>query len=116
MRIKKGITAHRKHKKIRSQTKGMTRSNRSSYRRGKQATIKALQFSYRDRRNKTRTLRSIWNIRINAAAKLNDTTYSKLIAAMKTSKINLNRKVLSELAVNEPTSFKSIVDKVKISK
>src|ERR1019366_8170605 len=112
MRIKRGVAAHKKHQKIRSKTKGMTRSNRSSYRRGKQATIKALQFSYRDRRNKKRTMRSLWNIRINAAAKENNTTYSRLVAAMKKANILINRKILSELAVNEPSSFKAIVDKI----
>ncbi len=110
MRVKRGVAAHKKHNKIRLQTRGMTRSNRSSIRRGRQATTKALQFAYRDRRNKKRTLRSLWNARINAAARINGTTYSHLIANLKKSNITLDRKILSELAVNEPASFKAVVD------
>jgi len=110
MRVKRGVAAHKKHHKIRLQTKGMTRSNRSSIRRGRQATTKALQYAYRDRRNKKRTLRSLWNARINAAARINGTTYSRLIANLKKSNIILDRKILSELAVNEPASFKTIVE------
>ena len=110
MRVKRGVAAHKKHRKIRLQTRGMTKSNRSSIRRGRQATTKALQYAYRDRRNKKRTLRSLWNARINAAARINGTTYSKLIANLKKSEISLDRKILSELAVNEPDSFKAIVE------
>ena len=110
MRVKRGVAAHKKHHKIRLQTKGMTRSNRSSIRRGRQATTKALQYAYRDRRNKKRTLRSLWNTRINAAARINGTTYSRLIANLKKSNIIIDRKILSELAVNEPASFKTIVE------
>jgi large subunit ribosomal protein L20 len=110
MRVKRGVAAHKKHNKIRQQTKGMTRSNRSSIRRGRQATTKALQYAYRDRRNKKRTLRSLWNTRINAAARLNGTTYSRFIANLKKSNIIIDRKILSELAVNEPTVFKAIVE------
>jgi large subunit ribosomal protein L20 len=110
MRVKRGVAAHKKHNKIRQQTKGMTRSNRSSIRRGRQATTKALQYAYRDRRNKKRTLRSLWNTRINAAARLNGTTYSRFIANLKKSNIIIDRKILSELAVNEPMVFKAIVE------
>lgn len=110
MRIKRGVTSHRKHLKIRKATKGMTHANRVSVRRGKQAITRSLQNQYRDRRNQKRTLRALWNARINAAARLNGTTYSRLIAGLKETQVNLDRKVLSELAVNEPSSFKSIVD------
>jgi len=112
MRVKRGVTTHRKHNKIRKATKGMSRSNRSSIKRGKQATVKALQNAYTDRRNKKRTLRALWNARINAAARENDTTYSRLIAGLKKSNVSLDRKILSELAVNEPISFKALVDLV----
>src|SRR3990167_11339246 len=98
MRVKRGVTSHKRHNKIRKATKGMTRSNRSSIKRGKQAVTRALQFAYRDRRNKKRTFRATWNARINAAARLNDTTYSRLIAALKSANIALDRKVLAELA------------------
>lgn len=109
MRVKRGVAGHAKHQKIRRATKGMTKSNRSSVKRGKQAVTKALQFAYRDRRNKKRSFRELWNTRINAAARLNGTTYSKLIAALKETGITLDRKVLSELAVNEPKAFEAVV-------
>ena len=109
MRVKRGVAAHQKHTKIRRQTKGMTHSNRASVKRGKQAVTKALQFAYRDRRNRKRTFRSLWNARINAAARLHGTTYSKLIAALKAVDIRLDRKILSELAVNEPKAFEMVV-------
>ena len=110
MRVKRGVTSHQKHHKIRQATKGMTKSNRTSIKRGKQAVTKALQFAYRDRRNKKRTFRELWNTRINAGARLNGTTYSKLIAALKQTNISLDRKILSELAVNEPKAFAAVVD------
>ena len=109
MRVKRGVASHQKHQKIRHATKGMTKSNRSSVKRGKQAVTKALQFAYRDRRNRKRSFRELWNARINAAARLNGTTYSKLIAALKGANIQLDRKVLSELAVNEPKAFEAVV-------
>lgn len=109
MRIKRGVTSHSRHHKIKVATKGMTRPNRSSIRRGRQTVIKGLQHAYRDRRNKKRTFRSLWNARINAGAKANNTSYSKLIHGMKLHNIEINRKMLSELAVNEPEAFTSIV-------
>ncbi|HSH55974.1 MAG TPA: 50S ribosomal protein L20 [Candidatus Limnocylindrales bacterium] len=109
MRVKRGVATHAKHNKIRKATKGFSHPNRVSIKRGKQAVTKSLQFAYRDRRNKKRVFRALWNARINAAARLNGTTYSKLIAALKTTGINLDRKVLAELAVNEPTAFTSVV-------
>lgn len=113
MRVKRGVTAHKRHQKIRKATKGMTRGNRSSIKRGKQAVTKSLQYAYRDRRNRKRTFRQLWNVRINAAARLNGTTYSKLIAGLKKANITLDRKVLAELAVSEPVAFKAVVDASK---
>lgn len=113
MRVKRGVTSHQRHQKIRRATKGMTRPNRSSIKRGRQAVIKGLQHATRDRRNKKRTFRALWNARINAAARLNGTTYSKFIAALKAAKIDLNRKVLSELAVSEPQAFEAVVKATK---
>ena len=111
MRVKRGATSHKKHLKVRTATKGMTHSRRRSYRMGKQGVIKSLQYSYRDRRNKKRTFRSLWNARINAAARLNGTTYSTLMNSLKRANISLDRKVLAELAVNEPAAFTEIVKK-----
>lgn len=113
MRVKRGVTTHAKHQKIRKATKGMTRGNRSSIKRGKQTITKALQYAYRDRRNRKRSFRALWNARINAGARLNGTTYSKLIAGLKTAKIELDRKVLSELAVNDPKAFTAVVKAAK---
>ncbi len=113
MRVKRGVTSHKRHQKIRHATKGMQRSHRSSIKRGRQAVTKSLQYAYRDRRNRKRTFRSVWNARINAAARLNGTTYSRLIADLKNAKVELNRKVLAELAVNEPKVFEEIVKAVK---
>ncbi|MFZ1323569.1 MAG: 50S ribosomal protein L20 [Candidatus Saccharimonadales bacterium] len=109
MRVKRGVTSHQRHNKIRRATKGMTRPNRSSVKRGRQAVVKSLQHAYRDRRNKKRTFRELWNARINAAARLNGTTYSKLIAGLKKANITLDRKVLAELAVSEPKAFEAVV-------
>lgn len=109
MRVKRGVTTHKRHQKIRRATKGMTRSNRSSIRRGKQAVTRSLQFSYRDRRNRKRTFRALWNARINAAARANGTSYSQLINGLKKTGITLDRKVLSEISVNEPKAFEAIV-------
>ena len=108
MRVKRGVATHRKHVKIRQATSGMTRSNRSSYRRGKQAVTKALQFATRDRKVHKRTFRQLWNARINAAARLHGTTYSKLIAGLKKANVVLDRKILSELAVSEPKAFEAV--------
>jgi len=113
MRVKRGVAAHKRHLKIRKATKGMSRPNRTSVKRGRQALTKALQFATRDRRNKKRTFRTLWNARINAAARLNGTTYSQLIAGLKAADITLDRKVLAELAVNEPAAFTAVVDATK---
>lgn len=109
MRVKRGSASHKKHLKIRQATKGMTHSNRASIKRGRQALTKALQFATRDRRNRKRTFRETWNTRINAAARDNGTTYSKFIAALKSADIKIDRKILAELAVNEPLAFTAIV-------
>ena len=113
MRVKRGVTSHAKHQKIRKATKGMTRGNRSSIKRGKQAITKSLVYATRDRKNRKRTFRQLWNTRINAAARLNDTTYSRLIAGLKKANISLDRKILAELAVNEPAAFEAVVKAAK---
>lgn len=114
MRVKRGVTARAKHKKVLKAAKGMQHNRTRSYRLAKQAVIKAKQYAYRDRRNRKRDLRGLWISRINAAARENGTTYGKLIAGLKQAKIELDRKVLSELAVSEPTSFSDIVKAAKV--
>ena len=109
MRVKRGLSSHKTHVKIRRQTKGMTRAHRSSVKRGRQATTRALQYAYRDRRNKKRSLRSLWNARINAAARAHGTTYSRLIAALTKADIKLDRKILAELSVKEPGAFEALI-------
>lgn len=112
MRVKRGTTTHAKHVKIRKATKGMSHSRRRSFRMGKQGVIKSLQYAYRDRRNRKRTFRSLWNSRINAAAREHGISYSQLINRLKKTNINLNRKMLAELAVNYPKAFQEIIKNV----
>jgi large subunit ribosomal protein L20 len=109
MRVKRGVTSRKRHNKIRKATKGFTRSNRSSIKRGKQALTKALVNATRDRKDLKRNLRALWNTRINAAARINDTTYSRLISGLKKNNVTIDRKILSELAVNEPAAFTEVV-------
>lgn len=113
MRVKRGVTARARHKKVLKQAKGMQHNRTRSYRLAKQAVIRALQYAYRDRRNRKRDLRQLWITRINAAARENGTTYGKLISGLKKSNITLDRKILSELAVTEPKSFAEVVKSSK---
>lgn len=109
MRVKRGVTARAKHKKILKAAKGMQHNRTRSYRLAKQAVIRALQYSYRDRRNRRRDLRGLWITRINAAARENGTTYGKFIASLKAANIELDRKVLSEIAATNASAFSAIV-------
>jgi large subunit ribosomal protein L20 len=109
MRVKRGVTSHAKHQKIRHATKGMQKSHRSSIKRGKQAVNRSLQFATRDRKNRKRTFRQLWNARINAFARNNGTTYSKLISDLKLANITLDRKVLAELSISEPAALKTVL-------
>lgn len=109
MRVKRGVETKRKHKKVIKQTKGMQRARRKSVKLAKQAVVRSLQYSYRDRRNRKRDIRRLWITRINAASRVNGTTYSNLISGMKAKNVELDRKTLSELAVNEPEVFSQIV-------
>ena len=113
MRVKRGVAAHAKHKKTLKAARGMQHARTRSFRLGKQGVIKALQYSYRDRRNKKRDLRALWITRINNASRELGLSYSQLIAGMKAKNINLDRKVLADLAVNNPEAFKTIVNTVK---
>ena len=113
MRIKRGVTTHRRHKKTLAAAKGMQHNRTRSFRLAKQAVIRALQYAYRDRRNKKRDIRSLWITRINAAARENGTTYGRLIAGLKKAGIQLDRKTLAELAVNEPRAFEAVVKNAK---
>lgn len=113
MRVKRGVAAHARHKKTLKLATGMQHSRTSSFRMARQAVIKSLQYAYRDRRNKKRDLRGLWIIRINAAARLNNTTYSELMKSLKENNINLDRKILSTIAVSDPSAFTAIVKSLK---
>lgn len=112
-RVKRGVTAKKKHKKILKQAKGYYGARSRVFRVAKQAVIKAAQYSYRDRRVKKRQMRSLWIIRIGAACKQFDISYSKLIHGLKVLEIDLNRKMLSEIAIHDIATFEQLVDKVK---
>lgn len=113
MRVKRGVTARKKHKKLIKQTKGMLKSRRTSVKRAREALLKSWSYQYRDRRNKKRDLRGLWIIRIGNAAKLHGLSYSKFISLLKKKGIELDRKVLAEIAVNKPTVFNKIIDRIK---
>lgn len=113
MRVKRSVTARNRHKKILTAAKGMQHNRTRSFRLAKQAVTRALEYAYRDRRNKKRDLRSLWITRINAAARLEGTTYGKLIAGLKAANVELDRKTLAELAVKEPAAFKAVVKAAK---
>ena len=109
MRARQTVGARARHKKVLKQAKGMQHARTSSFRLAKQAVIKALMYSYRDRRNRKRDLRALWITRINAAARLQGVSYSKLIGLLAKQNIEINRKVLADLAVNHNDAFKAVV-------
>ena len=113
MRVKRGVSAHAKHKKILTAAKGMQHYRTRSYRLAKQGVIKSLRYAYRDRRNKKRDLRALWITRINNASRELGLSYSQLIAGMKKKNITIDRKILADLAVNNKEAFKAIVNTVK---
>ena len=113
MRVKRGVSARAKHKKILNQAKGMQHYRTRSFRLAKQGVIKSLRYSYRDRRNKKRDLRALWITRINNASRELGLSYSQLIAGMKAKSITIDRKMLADLAVNNPKAFEAIVKTVK---
>lgn len=113
MRVKTGIVRHANHKKIIKSAKGYVGRRQTVFKLAKQAVIKAGQYAYRDRRNKKRTFRALWILRLNAAVRAEGMVYSDFIAKLSDKKIALNRKMLSDLAGSDPAVFKTIVDKVK---
>lgn len=113
MRIKRGVAARAKHKKILKAAKGMQHNRTRSFRLAKQGVIRALQYAYRDRRNRKRDLRQLWITRINAAARENGTTYGKLMHGLKAAGVELDRKSLADIAVNDPKAFAAVVKSTK---
>ena len=114
-RVKTGTTRRKRHKKILKITKGQYGSRSKLFRRANEAMLKSLWYSYRDRRTRRRDLRRLWIARINAAARLNGTTYSRLIHGMKLSNVMINRKMMAELAVRDPQAFTAVVDQAKLN-
>lgn len=113
MRVKRGVTAHAKHKKILRAAKGMQHYRTRSYRMAKQGVIKALQYAYRDRRTRKRDLRALWITRINNASRELGLSYSQLINGLKKQGVQLDRKVLADLAVNDIAAFNALVEVAK---
>ncbi len=109
MRVKRGIVRHRRHRKILALTKGYREMRRTTFVKAKEAVIKAGQHAYKDRKRKKRDFRKLWIARLNAATREQGIPYSRFVAGLKTKKIALNRKVLSELAIHEPEVFQKIV-------
>ena len=112
-RVKRGVTARARHKKVLELAKGFRGRRKNVYRIAKQAVMKAGQYAYRDRRNRKRVFRRLWIARINAAARSHGVTYSRFMAGVKKAAIEIDRKMLAELAVNDPAAFSSIVDRAK---
>ena len=112
-RVKRGVESRRKHKKVLKLAKGYRGARSRTFKVAKQAVTRAGQYAYRDRRVKKRTFRSLWIIRINAAARENGLSYSKLIAGLKKANIDLDRKTLAEIAVNDKEAFSLIAEQAK---
>lgn len=112
-RVKGGPSTHLRHKKVIKYNKGNFGTRSRLFRRANETMLKSLWYAYRDRRNRKRDLRKLWITRINAAARANGLSYSKLIYAMKQTDIQLNRKMLADIAVRDPNAFSSVVEKAK---
>ena len=112
-RVNKSVASRTRRKKILKQARGYYGARSRTFKVAKQAVIKAGQYAYRDRRQKKRQFRSLWIIRINAAARLNGISYSQLMNGLKKASIKLDRKVLAHLAINEASSFAAVVERAK---
>jgi large subunit ribosomal protein L20 len=112
-RVKGGPQGHLRHKKVLKITKGQRGAKHRLFKRANEAMLKSLWYATRDRRVRKRDMRKLWIARINAAARLNGTTYSKLVADLKKANIELNRKMLSDMAIREPATFAAVVAKTR---
>ena len=112
-RIKGGLNAKKKHNRVLKLAKGFRGARSKQYRTAKQAVMRALTASFAGRRQKKRDFRKLWIVRINAAARMNDISYSKLMYGLKLANIDINRKMLSEIAIADPEGFKNLVDAAK---
>tara|TARA_Y100001935_G_scaffold254595_1_gene264153 strand:+ start:16049 stop:16408 length:360 start_codon:yes stop_codon:yes gene_type:complete len=112
-RVKRGVQAHAKHKKVLKSAKGYYGARRKVFRVAKQAVIKAGQYAYRDRRVKKRQFRSLWIQRINAAARINGLSYSRMINGLNKAGVAVDRKILADIAINDATAFTHLAEKAK---
>ena len=112
-RVKGGPQGHLRHKKVLKITKGQRGAKHRLFKRANEAMLKSLWYATRDRRVRKRDMRKLWIARINAAARLNGTTYSQLVAALKKANITLNRKILSDMAIRDPQTFAAVIAKTK---
>jgi large subunit ribosomal protein L20 len=112
-RVKRGVQARARHKKVLKQAKGYYGARSRVFRVAKQAVIKAGQYAYRDRRQRKRQFRALWIARINAAARINGLSYSRLISGLKKANVEIDRKVLADLAVHQQAAFSAVVEKAK---
>ena len=112
-RVKRGVTARARHKKVLKQAKGFRGRRGNVYRIAKEAVMKAGQYAYRDRRNRKRDFRRLWITRINAAARQNDMTYSQFIHGLALAGIELDRKVLADIAVRDPETFRRFAERAR---
>ncbi|MDT8900970.1 50S ribosomal protein L20 [Anaeroselena agilis] len=115
-RVKKGVTAHRRHKKILKLAKGYRGSKSKLFKKANETVMKALYYARRDRRAKKGEFRRLWIARINAAARLNGISYSQLMSGLKTAGVQVNRKILADLAINDSGAFTKLVDTAKAAK
>ena len=113
MRVKTGVVRRRRHKKILKQARGFYSGRRKHFRKAKEQLEHSLVYAYRDRKQKKREFRKLWIIRINAAARLNDMSYSRFMHGLKQANIELDRKILADMAMNEPESFAKLVETAK---
>jgi large subunit ribosomal protein L20 len=109
-RVKRGVTSHKRHKRLFNEAEGRTGTNRKLVKRAKEAQLHALAYATRDRKQRKRDMRELWIIRINAAARLNGITYGKLIAGLKKASVDLDRKVLADIAVRDAATFGKIAE------
>jgi len=114
-RVKRGVVARRRHRKVLNRAKGYYGARRKVFRVAKQAVIKAGQYSYRDRRQRKRDFRSLWIARINAAARENGLSYSRFINGLKRAEVEIDRKVLADLAVHDKAAFRALAEKAQAS-
>ena len=112
-RVKKGVNAHKRHKKVLKMAKGYYGAKSKQYRAAKPATMRALRSAYVGRKNKKREYRRMWIARINAASRMNDISYSRLMDGLKKSNIEINRKMLSEVAISDPAAFAQLCETAK---